>query len=218
MFLLTVPVCSVVAKEKLVTIAFDDPQVSPSAAFYMWDYFSDGTADIHFSDLTGGGFTADGPVQKFVSSPGLQGSIIDGPEVRVDFESNEDNIRQIEFPFSFGFALNTDDYIRVAVHISAFSTKGHLLGVRTASAVKDSRFTFSEGIAYINRPPFFYHPVDYMLIDFQHGGEADRYFIDNFRYLQSVPEISTWANLLIGLAFIGLSVRRGKRLQRPCLS
>lgn len=195
-----------------VVITFDDPVVTPGAGVYNWDQGKDGTIDMRFVDLTGGGFAQTGPGlnQKFVNQPGLEGAIINGPEIRVDFISNFGSNQGIYGPFRFGYALSTQAYVPLAVTFSLYGENGNLLSAVSTSAYRRSLgggglSSFSEGFASLGDPPV--RPF-YALIDFNSQEFAGRYLVDNFGY---VPEPMTWSMMLAGFGFVGSALRRRQR-------
>jgi hypothetical protein len=192
-----------------VVVTFDDPVVTPGAGIYEWDYAKDGTTDVRFLDLTRSGFSPFGPGtgQKYVSQPGLEGGIIVGPEIRIDFLGNWGAGQGIQGPFSFGFALNTTTAVPLAVTFSIYDEDGDLLEAMSASAFRRALAggglsNFSEGFVSLPNPPV---KAWYGLVDFNDEAPAGRYFFDNFAY---VPEPATWGMMIVGFGLIGSALRR----------
>jgi hypothetical protein len=193
-------------------ITFEAPPVTNNAHVYEWDDGADGTVDIRFVDLTGGGFFTAGPgtSQKFVNTPGLEGGLVAGPEIRVDFISNWGSNQGIYGPFKFGFVLNTTLPVPTAVSFSIYDKAGFLLGANSAPAFLRGlggglSSSFSEGMIELSTPFGIPH---HALIDVNHAAPAGRYMIDNFNY---VPEPAAWAMMIVGFGLVGHAMRQRSR-------
>jgi hypothetical protein len=189
-------------------ITFDDVVVGETT--FGFDGDGDAIADVVFSTSDPLGFNTVGPGvnQQFIDEPGLEGTSLLDPDLRVDF------LNGAVGPLEFGFALNSSfDSDDLFAAISVFDSAGGLLGsALTVGVLGDS--SFPEGIVSVT----FDGTASFATFDFT--SEFGRYIIDNFSGTfgsteeipdpdpQPVPEPGTLLLLAMGLAGLRLARRR----------
>lgn len=169
---------------------------------YGFDGDSDGVNDVVFSTNDPSGFNTVGPGanQAYINEPGLEGTSLLDPDLRVDFNFGATG------SLAFGFALNSSvEAPAFFASFSVFDSSDNLLASQTVQGLLGTS-TFPEGqvsVAFIGT-------ASYGLFNFT--SEFDRYIIDNFEgtygSTEVVPEPGTLALLGLGLAGLGLGRRR----------
>jgi hypothetical protein len=190
---------NVPARAALITF---DTVVTGETTF-GFDGDGDGLNDVVFSTTDPLGFNTIGPGvnQQFIDEPGLEGTSLLNPDLRVDFlVGATDFIR-------FGFALNslTEDPAFFA-SFTIFDSSDNPLG--SASVPGDfgpGPSSFPEGVVDIS----FSGVASYGIFDFT--SEFGRYIIDNFEgnfgTVERVPEPSALALVALGV-LISFRARR----------
>ena len=183
------------------------------ATSYAFDGDGDGLNDVILSITDPFGFNTvgPGPNQSYINEPGLEGSTLINPDLRVDFlVGAKDSLR-------FGFAL--DDILETVntwTSFGVYDAAGNLL----ASDFEYGKYTTPDGVNPSSYPEgiievAFSGMASYALFDFNNdpsGGQ--RYIIDNFEGTfgtTEIPEPTTF--LLMGIGLVGVSsVRYRKKL------
>lgn len=190
-------------------LTFDD--IVNGVTIYSYDGDGDGITDVTFSTTDPGGFNTfgPGPNMTFINEPGIEGTALLNPDLRVDFLSGASG------PLKFGFALSAGGPgPDVFANFSLFNSSGVLLGEQQVfgdftlpNGVNQS--SFPEGQVSISFPG----TAAYGLFNFSGG---DRYIIDNFEgqfgsseVPPSVPDSGSTL-LLCGIAAAGLRALRRK--------
>lgn len=190
-----------------VTITFN--QVIRGATTFNFDGDGDGLPDVVFSTTDTAGFNTTGPGsnQMFINEPGLEGTALLNPDLRVDF------LVGAEGSLQFGFALNRVSPITPGVTFSVFAANGSLLATATQAAtfttVGGRPSSFPEGLLSVS----FAGTAAFALFNFDNT--SSRYIIDNFTgtfgttEVSPVPEPSTLMLGSIGfLTTMGIAWRR----------
>jgi hypothetical protein len=172
---------------------------------YSFDGDGDGANDVTFSTTDPGGFNAVGPGlnQNFIQEPGLEGTSLLDPDLRVDF------LVGAMGPLSFAFALlSIAEGPGTFASFEVYDAGNNLLG----NSVVPGDFTvtpagmssFPEGVVTVN----FAGTVAYGFFNFQSDG--GRYIIDNFEGTFGTSEIpEPWSPLLLSVGLIAMTfVRR----------
>lgn len=188
-------------------LTFDDAIIG--ATTYQFDGDGDGINDVIFSTTDGSGFNTVGPGTNmtYIQQPGLEGTSLLSPDLRVDFLNGAVNNA------SFGFALDSsteDDSATFRIYDSSDSllASSSILGLYTT--IGSGQSNFPEGYLSLN----FLGIASYATFDFT--SDFGRYIIDNFEGtfgstedITPAPEPSTM--LLFGIGIAGLA---GTRLRR----
>ena len=201
--LVTVPVLATPAVAAVIT--FDE--LVAGATSFGYDGDGDGVNDVVFSTTDPLGFNTVGPGanMSYINEPGIEGTTLISPDLRVDFLVGAVDA------VSFGFAVSTGAALANAVTFSLFDAADNLL----ASVTADADFTLPNGIDPSSFPEAlvplaFAGTAAYGTFDFDMT--AGRYIIDNFEgtfgttEVQPIPEPSTL--ILIGAGLARMFVRR----------
>jgi hypothetical protein len=193
-------------------ITFND--AISSATTYKFDSDGDGIKDVIFSTTDPLGFNTSGPGPNmtYIQEPGLEGTSLLNPDLRVDF------LNQAKNYLKFGFALlSGSESTNTWTKFDVYDAGGNLLVSQTQfglftypNGVTNPPSSFPEGQISVTFPG----TARYALFDFSSDG--GRYIIDNFEgtygstEVPSVPEPGTL--LLLGLGLMGVvGVRRKLR-------
>jgi hypothetical protein len=192
-------------------ITFDDLVVGSTN--YNYDADGDGLFDVIFSTSDPFGFNSfgPGPNMSYIDEPGIEGTALLNPDLRVDFIYGATNFLR------FGFARSTGTE-NTFVNFTVYDANNTLL----ASATETGQFTFPnssnpssfpEGLVDLS----FAGTASYALFDFT--GDGDRYIIDNFEGIfgsteQNATTVPEPASMLGLLTVGGLGLGSLKRKQK----
>ena len=158
---------------KAVVITFDNAISGQTS--YSFDADGDGIPDAIFSTSDPFGFNTagPGPNQLYIDEPGLEGTSLLNPDLRVDF------LNGITGPLSFGFALNSSTTPYGSASFKLFDNSNSLLTSQTVAGARFSLLgggtsSFPEGQIAVS----FAGIGSYGLFDFD--TQFGRYIIDNF--------------------------------------
>ena len=179
------------------TLTFDD--LITGSTSYAFDGDGDSLNDVVFSTADPLGFNTVGPGYNmtYISEPGLEGTSLLNPDLRVDFlVGARDSI-------SFGFALDSyteDD----TASFSLYDSGGILLATSTMTGLYTTTglgtSSFPEGFMDIS----FSGTAAYGLFDFT--SDIGRYIIDDFSGTFGTTEVPEPGTLLLfGLGLLGLA-------------
>ena len=198
---------SLAASPAAATIITFDDAISGATTF-NFDADNDGLDDVTFSTTDPAGFNTagPGPNQQFINEPGLEGTTLLNPDLRVDF------LVGAEGSLKFGFAINQGDDLAGAIVFSVFDAGNNLLASATGDAVKGTS-SFPEGLLTVT----FAGTAAYATFDFNNSIAGQRYIIDNFEGAfgtteNPVPEPAIWLQLILGFGVAGAALRSGRRL------
>jgi hypothetical protein len=191
----------VVGSANAAIITFDDLITGETS--YGFDGDGDLIDDVVFSTTDGSGFNVIGPgiEQVYIDEPGLEGTSLLNPDLRVDFLNGAAN------EISFGFALDSEvSAPAFFASISIFNSSDFLIG----SASETGFFSpslFPEGLVSVA----FTGVASYATFDFT--SEFGRYIIDDFSgtfgCTENVPiPAAVW---LFGSALGGLGWMRRRK-------
>lgn len=189
-------------------ITFDD--LVGGATSYGYDGDGDGIADAVFSTTDLSGFNTSGPGTNmlYIQQPGIEGTTLLNPDLRVDFLNGAIG------SLGFGFAMNAGvGGAPTSVTFSIYDASNVLLASSTVdadytiTAPPDGLSNFPEGLVSLA----FAGTASYATLDFD-PTNASRYIIDNFTgtfgSTERVPEPGSLALAALGLAALGWR-RRG---------
>ncbi len=185
-------------------ITFDD--LVTGATSYAYDGDADGIPDAVFSTTDPAGFNTvgPGPNQNYIREPGLEGTSLLNPDLRIDFVFGATG------SLGFGFALNS--VVADAAYFASMSVYDefdNLLGSDTVAGIftptPSGLSSFPEGLVGVS----FAGRAAYALLNFE--SQFGRYIIDDFSGTfgsTEVPEPWSIALVLAGLAAAGAARRR----------
>lgn len=210
-FTITVSVLLFSVSVNAALITFDD--AISGATSYSFDGDGDSIDDVIFSTTDSFGFNTVGPGSNmsYIDEPGLEGSTLINPDLRVDFL-----IGATDF-LRFGFAL--DDSAETLDSWASFEVYD-AGGILIASAFELGLYTLPDGSNPSNFPEgiidvSFAGMAAYAIFDFNnHTSGGQRYIIDNFEGVFGSTEIPEPASILlmgIGLIGLGFSSRAKRR-------
>ena len=192
-------------------LTFDD--AISGATTYSFDGDGDSVNDVIFSTTDSTGFNTVGPGsnQSYIDEPGLEGTTLLSPDLRVDFLNGA--ITNISFGFAMSYPLTTP--LNVGVTFSVYNSSDSLLG----SIYQAADFTLPNGTDPSDYPEAvasldFLGIASYALFDF--SGSSTRYIVDNFEgtfgSTENIPEVPVPAAVwLFGTALFGLFGSRQRR-------
>jgi hypothetical protein len=183
-------------------ITFDD--LIQGATSYSFDADLDGQADVVFSTTDPVGFNTTGPgaYMTYIQEPGLEGTTLLIPDLRVDF------LTQARGYLKFGFALDShSEGPNTYAHFRVFDAADNII----ASDEQLGLYTYPNGTDPSDFPEgqidvTFSGVAAYALFNF--SSDSGRYIIDNFEgtygttEVAPVPEPTTM--LLFGAGLLGL--------------
>lgn len=189
-----------VAQAALLT--FDDAITGETT--YSFDGDADTIDDVIFSTTDPSGFNTvgPGPNQSYIDEPGLEGTTLISPDLRVDF------LNGAIANLGFGFAMSNPVQPGIGVSFSIFDSGDNLLN----SIFQEAGYTFPDGTNQSSFPEAlvsldFLGIASYATFDF--SGSSTRYILDNFSGTfgssEEIPVIPVPAAVwLFGTALIGL--------------
>jgi hypothetical protein len=206
-----------------VTLTFDE--VISGATSYEFDADGDTLPDAVFTTTDTDGFntTGPGPNQSYIVEPGLEGTTLISPDLRVDFPNTATG------SLGFGFAVSAvAESPDLTVTFQVFDSGNNLLASSTALAAytepsPPTPSSFPEGLIDLS----FSGAASYATFDFN-DTDASRYIIDNFTGTFGstenppgpvvpvvspvpVPTLSTWGIALSILGFLLLAASRFRK-------
>lgn len=178
---------------------------------YGYDGDGDGINDVIFSttDFSGFNTAGPGPNMTYIHEPGIEGTTLLSPDLRVDF------LRRATGSLTFGYALNS------SVSDPAYFASIRVFnagGAEIASASQQGDFTITAPPSDLSSYPegsislSFAGEAAYATFDF--SSEFGRYIIDDFvgtfgsTERPPLPEPATLALVGLGLAGLGFSRRK----------
>ena len=186
------------------TITFDTLVTGQTS--FGFDGDGDGIADAVFTTTDPTGFNTIGPglAQFYIQEPGLEGTTLLNPDLRVNFTFGATG------PISFGFALSTVTPAAANfASLRVFDSSNTQIGFAEVAGQRfnlpgGGQSTFVEGVVNVA----FSGTAAYGLFNF--SGEGSRYIIDNFNgnFGSVVPEPASALLLALGLG--ALLVRRAR--------
>lgn len=195
----------VVQPVKAALITFDDLVSGQTSSSFDGD--GDGINDVTFSTTDPSGFNTTGPGlnQLFINEPGLDGTSLLDPDLRVEFLYGATD------SLSFGFAVNSSFESSTSfATFNLFDSDGNSLAETNKLGVLGTS-SYPEGQIQVN----FSGVAAYGT--FNLGSEFGRYIIDNFqgtfgsKEVVDVPEPATILGSGIALGFGALFVKRKRK-------
>lgn len=186
-------------------------QVVEGQTSFGFDGDGDGINDVIFSTTDPLGFltTGPGPNQAFISEPGLEGTSLLNPDLRVDF------LKGAAGSIRFGFALNSfAESANTFTAFQLFDANGSLLASTQQAGIFGPASTFPEGQIELG----FAGIAAYGLFNF--SSDSGRYIIDNFDGTfgstedvasAAVPEPMTIAGTGLAIALVRLLRQRRQK-------
>ncbi|MBN1380986.1 MAG: PEP-CTERM sorting domain-containing protein [Deltaproteobacteria bacterium] len=171
---------------------------------YGFDADNDGMDDVVFSTTDPYGFNTVGPGEymTYIQQPGLEGTSLLNPDLRVDF------LTKAKDYLKFGFALDSDsDNADTWTSFKVYDAAGNEI----ASDFEYGYYTYPNGTDPSNYPEgvievTFTGIAAYALFDF--SSDYGRYIIDNFEGTYGTTEVPTIPEpatiILLGLGVVGL--------------
>ncbi len=153
-------------------ITFD--QLISGQTRFEFDGDNDGFADVVFTTTDPFGFNTvgPGPNQQFIDEPGIEGTTLLNPDLRVDF------VFGVTSPLSFGVAMSTFGNYSLAGNFSIFDRANNLLGSANFGIQQSGDIPYPESQVSIAS---YSGVASYGLFDFNFQlTDASRYIIDNF--------------------------------------
>lgn len=190
-----------------ILLTFDD--AITGATSYSFDGDGDSIDDVIFSTTDASGFNTSGPGpnMSYIDEPGLEGTTLISPDLRVDF------LNGAVTNLGFGFAMNNLSGPVDGVLFSVYDSSDNLLNsiLQTANFTSTTAGTssFPEALVSLN----FSGLASYATFDFSQS-QSSRYILDNFNGTfgstedVSVPEPSILALLSLGIFGIGVARRK----------
>ncbi|MDX2153995.1 MAG: PEP-CTERM sorting domain-containing protein [Bryobacteraceae bacterium] len=174
---------------------------------YGFDADGDGVDDVLFTTLDPQGFNTFGPGvnQNFINEPGLEGTSLLNPDLRVDF------LKSAVTSIAFSFALNSfSESEEFFASLQLFDSQGAELGFGSLlgefTTTPQGTSDYPEGRLTVD----FAGVAAYGLFNFE--SEFGRYIIDDvegtFGSLERVPEPGTMALAALGVFAVLARVRR----------
>ena len=185
-------------------LTFDD--AISGATSYSFDGDGDLINDVIFTTTDSSGFNTvgPGPNQLYIDEPGLEGTTLLSPDLRVDFLNGA--ITNLSFGFAMSYPLTTP--LNVGVTFAVYNNSDTLLG----SIYQAADFTLPNGTDPSDFPEAlvsldFLGIASYAVFDF--SGSSTRYIVDNFEgtfgSTENIPEVPVPAAVwLFGTALFGL--------------
>jgi hypothetical protein len=186
---------------------FDD--LITGSTSYSFDGDGDGIYDVVFTTTDPFGFNTVGPGSNmsYINEPGLEGTTLLNPDLRVDFLFGALN------SLSYGFALNDGENTSTWADFGVYDGGGILI----ASDFEYGKYTYPNGVNPSSFPEgrietSFAGVAAYALFDFSNSASGgQRYIIDNFEGKfgsHEIPEPATLLLLGFGLLAAGLVLRK----------
>lgn len=181
-------------------LTFDDAITGSTS--YAFDGDGDSVADVLFTTTDPLGFNTigPGPNQLYIDEPGLEGTTLLNPDLRVNF------LNGAVGSLSFGFAVSTTIDLPVALNFSVFNAANVLIASNAFGATRGTS-NFSEAFATTS----FAGTAAYATFDFT--ADPGRYILDNFSGTfgsteTGIPEPGAWALMILGFGGVGALARR----------
>lgn len=196
--------CLAIAPSAGAALITFDTLVS-GATTYGYDGDGDGIKDAVFSTTDPSGFRTSGPGPNmlYINEPGIEGTTLLSPDLRVDF------LHGAIGSLGFGFAMNSGvGGAPTSVTFSIYDAANALLASSTLDAdytitmPPSGRSSFPEGLVSLA----FSGKASYATLDFN-PTNASRYIIDNFTgtfgSTEKIPEPGSLALAALGFAALG---------------
>ena len=193
------------------SLSFDD--AIAGATSYSFDNDGDGLADAIFftTDPLGFKTIGPGPNMSYINEPGLEGTAMLSPDLRVDFPVGCIG----DSGLSFGFALNTFSSIPNGMTFTVYDAGGTQL----AQVYELAIHTFPDGVTRSSHPEAMVNTgafpgiASYATFDFEYTpGLTGRYIIDNFTgqfaTTEVIPEPVTLIGVMMAIGGVGAYIRK----------